>query len=163
MEMGKRQFNRPILACVFLLSTIVVAENGKRTFTKESSTNLSALKLGSYNAEATQTMEYLDVKDTSEVEIKIKIDSVDTDGNVKGEFIHSTLGNGGKGGLIGKISDSNSLLLKGSLISKFRDKWQVTLTATIGDKALTKGQYLLKARTTTMTGRFDTAELEENN
>lgn len=99
--------------------------------------------------------------------LRIKIDSVDENGNVTGELFHSTLGKGGKGGLTGKIEQDldfklYKLQLIGSLISKFGDTWQVTLTAVVGDKALTKGQFQIKSGDTTLAGDFKIAGLEQD-
>jgi len=151
--MNRNLRNFRILACVVLLSTLVVGHGNKNT----------KLKVGSYTGKANQTTEYNYQKTgTRDVEITIKIDSIDSDGNIKGEFVHETLGKGGSGGLTGKIDDSDKLQLKGSLTSQFGDKWQITLNATVGDKVLTDGQYRLEAKTTTMTGLFKTAELQDN-
>ena len=124
------------------------------------------LRVGSYLASVTQSIWSSGVITHSDVDIKIKIDSVDSDGNVKGEFFQSQLGRGGKGGLTGKVvkdPDFNvyRLELKGSLISKFGDTWEVSLTATVGDKQLTKGSYGLKSGSIAMGGHFKSAELEE--
>jgi len=149
--MYKKQTASILTICALLFGSAVIA----------SPRNPKKLKLGTYSATATQKTEYLSTTTNREVEIKIKIDSVD-DGNVTGEFIHSTLGKGGKGGITGKIEDSNNLQLKGTLTSQFGDKWQVTLTVTIGDNQLTDGRYRLEARATTMTGHFKIAELEDD-
>lgn len=161
--MSKRQINWAIIAFLFLLSTLVVAQQDEET-------NPGKLKLGSYGTIATQTTEYREMKTTREVGIKIKIESVDSDGNVKGEFIHETLGKGGKGrnqGLTGKMGDTKELLLKGSLISRFGDTWDIILNVTVEPKALTKGRYSMEARnqagTVTMTGDFEIAKLEADN
>jgi hypothetical protein len=77
-------------------TTVVTAQQDKNT-------RAGVLRLGAYTANAMQTTSYGDMKTDSEVEIKIIIDSVDSDGNVKGEFIHSTLGKEGKEGLTGKV------------------------------------------------------------
>jgi hypothetical protein len=231
-EVNKRQLTGAIIACVLLLSTLVLAQQDKRPLTNEdvvkmvkaglpedtivlviqkspnrfdtspealialkesgatkrvldavvqsqdsptreikveSSTNPGELKLGLYSAEATQTYLnsslYSSIVRTTEVSIKIKIVSVDSDGNVTGEFFHSTLG--GKGSLKGKIErDSDfkvyKLQLKGDLISKFGDTWQVAVQATLGDKALIKGQYQVKSGASLMTADFKKAELEED-
>lgn len=124
------------------------------------------LRVGSYFASVTQTIVSGDLITHSDVDIKIKIDSVDSDGNVKGEFFQSQLGKGGKGGLTGKVvkdPDFNvyRLELKGSLISKFGDTWEVSLNATVGDKELTKGSYGLRSKGIAMGGNFKTAKLEE--
>lgn len=151
--MYKKQTAFILIICVLLVGSVAIA----------STMNSKELKMGTYNAKASQTSEYLDTKNSSEVEVKIKIDSISSDGNVRGEFIHSTLCKCGKGGLTGRIIDSKKLQLKGSLTSKFGDVWQVNLTATIGNKTLTDGQYRLEARTLTLTGHFNMAELEDDN
>jgi hypothetical protein len=127
------------------------------------------LKPGMYSAEAKQTYlnssVYSSLVRTTEVSIKIKIDNIDSDGNVTGEFFHSTLG--GKCSLKGNIEwDSDfkisKLQLKGVLTSKFGDRWQVTVNAAVGNKALIKGQYTVKLGTSLMTGDFNKADLEED-
>jgi hypothetical protein len=140
---------------------LVAAQQDKNTKSGE-------LRVGAYIANVAQTTWIGDAEFHNDVEIKIKIDSVDGDGNVKGEFFHSTLGKGGKGGLTGKVElDSDfkvyRLQLKGSLISKFGDTWQVALNATVGDKVLTKGSYGLNGKGIAMGGNFKRAEFEADN
>lgn len=124
------------------------------------------LRVGSYFATAMQSIWTGDVENRGEVDIKIKIDSIDSNGNVKGEFLHSELGRGGKGGLTGKVvkdPDFNvyKLQLKGSMVSKFGDTWEVSLTATVADNQLTRGSYGLNCKGIAMGGNFRTAEFEE--
>jgi hypothetical protein len=146
-----------VFATVFCLTAV-------STFAQN--TTYKELRVGAYFASVTQSIWMGDVETRSDVDIKIKIDSVDSDGNVKGEFLHSELGRGGKGGLTGKVvkdPDFNvyKLQLKGSLISKFGDTWEVSLNATVGDKQLTKGSYGLNGKGVAMGGNFKTAKLEE--
>lgn len=144
------------LATVFCLTAVsAFAQNSNKE-----------LRVGSYFASVTQTIVSGSLITHSDVDIKIKIDSVDSDGSVKGEFLQLQLGKGGKGGLTGKVvkdPDFNvyRLELKGSLISKFGDTWEVSINATVGDKQLTKGSYALKAGGIVMGGHFKAAELEE--
>ena len=128
--------------------------------------NSNKLRVGAYFATVTQTIRAGGMETRSEVRIKIKIDSIDSDGNVKGEFLQSELGRGGKGGVTGKVvkdPDFNEykLQLEGSLVSKFGDTWEVSLAATVGDKQLTRGSYGLNCKGITMGGNFKTAEFEE--
>lgn len=112
-------------------------------------------------------MFHFDAEIRSQVEIAIKIDSVDSAGNVKGEFIHSDLGRGGKGGISGRMYKDPDfkvyrMQLKGTFVSKFGDTWEVGVNATIGDKVLTRGDYGLNSKGgISMSGNFKNAELRE--
>lgn len=161
------------LATAFLFATVfcstaitAFAQNTTSKPATAANYKYEELRVGSYIAGVTQSTWFADKEFREYVDIKIKIDSVDSDGNVKGEFIHSALGKGGKGILTGKvIQDSefrvSRLQLKGSLISKFGDTWQVTLNAIVGERKLMRGSYKLNAKFTASTGNFETAEFEE--
>lgn len=90
----------------------------------------------------------------AEIVIKIKIESIDKDGNVKAELIQHD----GKGRLKGKIDDKGNLQLEGFVVAY--TEWKVTLTATVEDKALTNGKYRNESHSTEKKGVFNIAVLE---
>jgi hypothetical protein len=139
-------------------------KNVTEDVSNNTTTTASGPRLGSYAADATQTVRVslatvVDTIPTSRVSVKIRIDTVDRDGNVKGEFIHSALGSGG---LTGKLDDSHKLQLKGFLTSRAGDKWEILLTVTVEEKALRKGHYLMHSGNANLEGLFSIAELEED-
>jgi hypothetical protein len=98
----------------------------------------SKIKLGSYRALATihVTFGRFPAGVLTE-EIKIRLQSIDNDGNVKGEFVHNT----GTGPVKGQIDGTGTLHLEGVIVGQ--SEWQVSLTAQFDDDALKNGKFTL--------------------
>ena len=98
----------------------------------------SKVKLGSYRALATIHVSFgrFPAGVLTE-EIKIRLQSIDNDGNIKGEFVHNT----GTGPLKGRIDGNRIIQLDGIIVGK--SEWQVSLKAHFEDDALKDGKFTL--------------------
>ena len=120
------------------------------------------LKPGSYKADVTETFNSLLGSATEQRgTIRIKIESIDKEGNVKAALIRGG-GLDGKGRLTGKIDEKGKLLLEGVIHKEDSGDWQFTLTATVEDKVLIKGKYVM-ASSLEVKGGFNKAEIEDDN
>ena len=126
--------------------------------TREPSINSTKLKSGIYKANPTETMiGGIFAGYEQMVSIKIKIESIDKEGNVKAEL--SRFNGGGR--LKGKIDAKGKLQLEGIIVDQY--EWEFTLTASVKDKALIEGKYRVVRGSVDTKGAFNIAVLEEDN
>lgn len=122
----------------------------------------SSVKLnpGTYVGEASQssTASRDGFTVTDILQISIKIESIDTEGNIKAVI---DLGNN-RGNVSGRVDSEGKLQLEGSLFNPFLGgSRQFYLTATVKGTSLTAGKYTSNSPGTKSTGEFNKAVLEK--
>lgn len=115
------------------------------------------LKLGTYKIVATQTGEFNGIPLTETITLKIKIESVDANGDVKARLYKS----GGEGRLKGRVESNGLLQLEGFYVSGLNNEWNFKMKATVEDDTLINGKFLDVTRYVEVKGTFNIGTLQE--
>jgi hypothetical protein len=123
------------------------------------STTSKKLKLGTYTFEGTETItSSVRFSSPSHQIVRIKIESIDANGNVKAELDRAS----DKGQLQGEIDANGNLLLEGSYINTSGLTCKFTLKATAQGDTLNNGKYLNVSSAFETRGTFSLAKFEDD-
>jgi hypothetical protein len=139
------------------LIVVTLSKNGSSPPSVSPSTS-TKLRLGTYKGAATTTNQFTGT-------LRIKIKSVDEEGNVKAD-LRASNGLYGEGSLTGKVDAMGNLRLDGEIVTTLYQttRWRITVTALVEDNALVKGKYREEAigTGTEGAGEFYRLVLEED-
>jgi len=137
--------------------TIVVTLSKSASSPSSTSSSRNArIKIGTYKAAATTN--------STTGTIRIKIKSVDQEGNIKADFKASN-GLYGEGSLAGNVNARGELRLTGEMVTTLFGvtRWRLVIVASVEDEALVNGRYSYEDVVTGVEGRgeFSRANFEE--
>ncbi len=145
------------LIVVTLSKPISLSSSTSSTLSSSTSTKL---KLGTYDFRGTELTTVKSLMSTSEYSsrMKINIQSIDGEGNVRAELTRS----GNKTQLRGKIDANGNLQLEGYYFDSNKIRWNFTLKAIAQDNKMIDVRYLIDSSYVEVKGKNDIVEWEED-